>query len=309
MKDRIASSEPIPVLQETATSRELPRRTEPPTLEVVVNFYRRMNKNRVYPLVVELKRITDKHSLASSSPVQIRPMVPGAHVTPALREAHLGNSDAVSTFYVTPLARGHLRDARVGIYQDGRALQEVRLPMKGVSQLMTWILLAVTILIPCLIHYFTTTVDLSVSAAGAKTARATAENVPHKKMLKADEMSGPAIEERLLGQPAGSLAGVANSAPAKKPDPPRGVLEREINDNFPEPQKEYFKETWPDFPILREPAAHGMQEAYEFVQDWEREHSLSRHLFFVLLALTAISWVIHRSQRSRHQAAAVAPAA
>jgi hypothetical protein len=308
MKDRISSADPIPVLQESAPPREFPRRTEAPPLEVVVNFYRRMKMNRVYPMVVELKRTTDKHSLASSSPVQIRPVVPGAHVTPALREAHQGNSGAVSTFYVTPLARGRLRDARVGIYQDGRELQEVRLPMKGVTQRMTWTLLALTILLPCLLHYFTTTVDLSQSAEGAKTANATAANVPHKKMLKADEMSAQAIEERLLGQAAGSLAGVANPAPAKKNRPTLGVLEREINANIPEP-KESFEEYIPNFPILREPAAHGIQEGYEFLQDWEKELGLSRYLFLVLLGLTAVSWVTHSSRRSRRQATPVAPAA
>jgi hypothetical protein len=361
MKDRITPGEPIPVLQEPAPSREVSRRAEGLTHEVVVNYYRRMKMNRVFPLAVEL--LSDKRASASSqSPVQIRPVVPGAHVTPALREVHLGNSNAVATFYVTPLARGRLRDARVGIFQDGRLLQEVKLPMKAVSQRMTWILLALTFLIPGLIRYFTVGVDLSQSAASTKAAKATTESAPQEPMLRADEdknmartmlgkmsrgsadkaeaakkTASPRPEvvggdtrspqekegsQRMIagmgamGRGRGAGAGaestkITQAAPGQGPR--KGPLEREITQNTPEPS-----EVISFVPAIRQPVAHGAQEAYELIQGFEKFNTnagifevqpLSRYSFVLLLVLTVLSWILHRSVRARRRAVPVSLAA
>jgi hypothetical protein len=233
MKDRMTPADPIPVLQESAPRRELPRRAEGLSHELVVNYYRRMRINRTFPLQVEFKRLSSAGGLSPNA-VQIRPMIPGAHVTPALREVHLGNSNAVSTFYVTPLARGRLRDAHVGIYQDGRLLQDVRLPMKVVRQRMTWILLLLTFLIPGLIRYFTVGVDLSRSAASTKAAKAAAEGGPQKRMPKADEGDNMA-GTMLANMPRG---GGDKAAAAKKPEPAPADIPRDTRS----PQEKDFAE-------------------------------------------------------------------
>jgi hypothetical protein len=295
MKDRITPSDPIPVLQE-APPREFPRRAEGTSYQVIVNYFRRMRLNRVFPMVVELKPIMDKQAMTSPSPVQIRPVVPGALLTPDQREVQPGKMDTACTFYVTPLARGRLRDARLRLYQDGRVIQEVQLPMKGVRQRLTWVLLALTILLPCMLHYFTISVDLSASAANAKAAQAAAEQQPQNmRMPKADEMRQDLVAERYSGHKL-------QTRPSSVPQPQPGFIEKEIENNVPEPGKyiaEFFGQSSPVLLEIRKPAAHGIQEAYQFLQNWEKIWNLSGCLFLVLLALTLISWVTHSSRRSQ----------
>ncbi len=103
---------------------------------VVVNYYRRMRVQRVFPLTVDLQA-----SEALNGRVQVRPIIPGAFVTPGIREVELGPQGSTLRFSVTPMAWGRLPHGRISLFQNGRHAGNVPLPMKGVRQLDTWLFL------------------------------------------------------------------------------------------------------------------------------------------------------------------------
>src|SRR4051812_29289199 len=96
--------------------------------QVQVHYYRRMRPNRVYPVVVSWKG-----AARTAAPVTVRLVMAGAQVVPPEQTLEPGR-DERATFYVTPLARGWLRGERVEVLQDGRKVQEIRLPCKATTQ-------------------------------------------------------------------------------------------------------------------------------------------------------------------------------
>jgi hypothetical protein len=155
-KPTLTRKEAQPAPRESQSSEGTPH-------QVRVRFYRRMKPQRVYPLTVELQRTSSKPAIAhrTTAPVSLRPCIPGAHVTPPELELKSSQTEAKATFYVTPLARGWLPDARLQLLQQGRVLEEIRLPMKAARQSMTWLLAALTVLIPAALLYLTRVINLS----------------------------------------------------------------------------------------------------------------------------------------------------
>jgi hypothetical protein len=111
--------------------------------QVKVNYYRRMRPNRVYPFTVSWKG----GGRGSGEPVVVRLVMGGAQVVPAEQTLDPAKSGDRATFYVTPLARGWLRGERLEVVQDGRKVQEIRLPCKVTTQRLTWVLLLLTIVV------------------------------------------------------------------------------------------------------------------------------------------------------------------
>src|SRR5262249_27724795 len=108
-----------------------------------------MNLQRVYPLVVEVPRPWGKAAPTTSvDPVIVRPVIPGALVAPAEQRLDASKPGSQVTFQVTPLARGKLPGARLELQQPGHAVQTLPLGMKAVTRRMTWVLLALTFLLP-----------------------------------------------------------------------------------------------------------------------------------------------------------------
>src|SRR5262249_29862954 len=103
-----------------------------------VRYYNRMKLQRVYPLVVELPRGRGTAPPAGVG-VTVRPIIPGAHVTPLEQKLDVAQPGAQATFSVTPLACGRLSNARVEVHQPGRAPQQIPLRMKSVTQRLTWL--------------------------------------------------------------------------------------------------------------------------------------------------------------------------
>jgi hypothetical protein len=110
--------------------------------QVQVRYYRRMRPNRVYPVVVSWRE-----SGRGPGPVVVRLLMAGAQVVPAEQTLDPANPDDRATFYVTPLARGWLRGERLEVLQNGRKVQEIRLPCKVTTQWLTWVLLLLTIVV------------------------------------------------------------------------------------------------------------------------------------------------------------------
>src|SRR4051812_39329760 len=71
----------------------------------------------------------------------------GAQVVPAEQTLDPANFDDRATFYVTPLAKGWLRGERLEVLQNGRKVQEIRLPCKVTTQRWTWFFLLLTIFV------------------------------------------------------------------------------------------------------------------------------------------------------------------
>jgi hypothetical protein len=111
--------------------------------QVKVSYYRRMRPNRVYPFVVTWKG----GARGSGEPVTVRLVIAGAQVVPVEQTLDPAKPDDRATFNVTPLAKGWLRSERLEVVQDGRKVQEVRLPCKVTTQRMTWVLLLLTLVV------------------------------------------------------------------------------------------------------------------------------------------------------------------
>jgi hypothetical protein len=101
-----------------------------------------MRPNRVYPVVVSWQS-----SGRAAEPVVVRLVMAGAQVVPAEQPLAGNDPDGKTTFYVTPLAKGQLRAERLEVLQDGKKVQEIKLPCKVTTQCLTWCLVLLTVLV------------------------------------------------------------------------------------------------------------------------------------------------------------------
>jgi hypothetical protein len=173
---------PIPASRASApqaapVAREAPRPTssQPP---LSVRYYRRMRPNRVYPVVV---RCDGAGRVRPGEPLVLRLLMAGAQVVPAEQTLDPSQPRAQVTFFVTPLARGWLRGERLEVVQQGKKVQELRLPCKVTTQCLTWIILALAFLVPVyIVPYFTTTPITHGDANPTKAMEYTLrDNCPH----------------------------------------------------------------------------------------------------------------------------------
>src|SRR5881396_2891305 len=80
----------------------------------------------------------------ATAPVTVRLVMAGAQVVPAEQTLDPGDPGDKATFYVTPLAHGGLRGERIEVVQNGRKVQELRIPCKVTSQKGTLVWLFLT---------------------------------------------------------------------------------------------------------------------------------------------------------------------
>jgi hypothetical protein len=264
---------------------------------VVVNYYSRMRVQRVFPLTVDLHATG-----ALSGRVQVRPIIPGALVTPGIREVELGEGGATLKFSVTPMAWGPLPHARLGLFQNGRHVANVAIPMKGVRQVDTWLFLLLALLVPAAIFFFTGHLDWSRSG-GAKThdeplLMSHAADTPSPK----DETT-PIPE--VIQKRADAMAG-AFRTPAKAEDtkPPSTAIERggeTASKKLSGSVERMIVHEVPEFEGITRSVAVQMQDCYEVFQRIEKQYRLSLYLGGAFLTLALISWLMNRSVRARTQ--------
>jgi cell division protein FtsN len=147
MRESISTKEnsgPIPIACEPSAARREAPVVRGRECQLGVRYYRRMRLQRIYRLVVEGPREGSGHA----GLLVVRPLVPGAAVTPAEQELDATHAGARAEFAVTPLARGRLRAAQVEVRSHGRLVQTIPLSMRATTQRLTWLLLALTILVP-----------------------------------------------------------------------------------------------------------------------------------------------------------------
>jgi len=272
---------------------------------VIVNYYRRMRVQRVFPLTVDLQA-----SEALNGRVQVRPIIPGAFVTPGIREVELGPPGSTLRFSVTPMAWGRLPHARISLFQNGRHAGNVPLPMKGVRQLDTWLFLFLAFLVPAAIFFFTSHLDWSRAgnvkahdeplqmshAADTPAPEDATTPIPDANRQRAEAMGGafrtPAKAEASQPPQTGEKGGERSPA-TMEPKRPSGAIERMIVHEVPE------------FEGLTRPVAVQMQDCYEIFQRTEKQYRISLYVGGAFLALALISCFMNRSTRARKQSGLV----
>jgi hypothetical protein len=159
-----------------------------------VRYYRRMRPQRVYPLVVEA--VGQSGGRAGGATVLVRPVIPGALVTPPEAELDVSQARPQAVFHVAPLARGKLPQARVEIRGHGQLLQAINLPVTAATQCLTWWLAALTVLVPAFLLTVTRYHPLKGTVPREPTVRPDGEGNVER------PQPGPAPKEPRKGPPA-----------------------------------------------------------------------------------------------------------
>jgi hypothetical protein len=108
-----------------------------------------MKPQRIYPLTVEVPTSRkDGEAGGVGTVIVVRPVIAGAQVVPAEQRLDTSEPENQVTFYVTPLARGRLPQARVEVFAPGQAPQDVPMPMKAMTQRLSWLLLVLAFVLP-----------------------------------------------------------------------------------------------------------------------------------------------------------------
>ncbi len=138
----------------SSTSRSDAKKPKGLSFDLRLRYNNRMTLQRVYPLIVEVPPGTNTKGPTGLT-VELRPVVAGAVVTPAVQRLDVTRPGARATFQVAPLVRGRLPAAHVDVIHEGRTIQELRMGMKAGTQRGTWLLLLLTLVLPPLFYHYT----------------------------------------------------------------------------------------------------------------------------------------------------------
>ena len=186
------------------------------------------------------------------------------------------------TFQVTPLAKGRLRDARVGVYHQGRMLQDVPLRMKSTTQCLTRWLLLLTVAAPLFVWWTTSYLDFSSMGPIEKKAA----EVKKEEMPKSADEPGLNADMPEAKEPAAEA-----EEPKPAPKKTRGPLAKAIIQNVPEYQ---------DYTYTRQ-AALKVQEGYNVLRSMQQKDHLTFWVCVSFLGLTFLSLVTHRQAHGKRK--------
>jgi hypothetical protein len=239
-----------------------------------------MKPQRLYPLVVRLRR-NKKEGEGAVGALHLRPVIPGAIVTPADYTLDLDHPETSPPFYVTPLAKGSLRNARLEVFQQGRLVGTIALPMKAVRQTLTWFLVFLTIAIPCTTYWLAR--HTNYTRTGAKV-----ETNPTKE----EEEPNPA-DKGLTKKSDQGEDGQSEKTPSEFPNLTNieGGVYRAV------------MRVLSDVPISQT-LSGAAQDAYDAVH-YGPDYNLSFYLAALLLGLTCMSWAMHTTWGCRRKARAI----
>jgi hypothetical protein len=112
-----------------------------------VRYYRQIKPQRVYTVQVSWKK-PENPPRGPGKEVTVRLIAAGAQVLPSEQTLDASQPDAKAVFYLTPLAKGWLRNEKLEVLAQGRKVQELPLATKVVTQRLTWFLLFCTFFVP-----------------------------------------------------------------------------------------------------------------------------------------------------------------
>ncbi|HLN29533.1 MAG TPA: hypothetical protein VK395_17420 [Gemmataceae bacterium] len=270
--------------------------------QLLVRFYRRMHRQRVYPLLVTLQRFNPGRGIReAANPVRVRALVPGSEVTPAELTLDPAKPGAQASFHVTPLAKGDLGEACVQLFSGEQLVQEVRLPMKSVSQRLTWVLAVLTVLLPaCLLYAKYNPIRVPPPPAPIKLPAELEKNETVK--LKTSEVNKAAPAGGGNNKAAGggnravmNFDSIRSDTP-RRPTTPGEVLAEHINENVPlTGGVDVFGY-----------AARGIGKGYDYLRALSSDVPIAFYVGALLLGATIVSWLIHVRHPARRRGAPVA---
>jgi hypothetical protein len=163
---RLDPPAPVPVKPAHVSRGERVRR------QPVISYYRRMLRGKLYPLDVTIGEEGAKRpaagqggSSATGPTIQVQPVVPGAQVSPPAADVATNPGSRVR-FWVLPLNRGKLPDARVEFRDQGRLLSNEPLRMKSGTRRLAWFFLLLAIALPAWALYLRASVSSADKADG-----------------------------------------------------------------------------------------------------------------------------------------------
>jgi len=278
--------------------------------QLLVRFFRRMHRQRVYPLLVTLQRLNPGRGLReAANQVRIRALVPGADVTPAEFTLDPAKPGSQASFYVTPLAKGNLGSASVQLFSGEQLVQEVRLPMKSVSQRLTWVLAVLTLLLPaCLLYakYNPIRVPppppiIRLPAEGDNEEKGKSKPSDLTRAAPAAGINGKAVGGAAnRPTPRGMNLPKLVVPPAKSESPsvpktPGELLADRINENVPSTGNvDVFGQ-----------AAKGIGEGYDYLRGLS-DVPIAFYVGALLLGATIVSWLFHVRRPARRRGAPIA---
>jgi hypothetical protein len=318
-----------------AARRDPPRKAREFQYDLKVRYYCSMKPQRIYPLTVEVPRSARDKLLDSPTGVTVvvRPLIPGALVTPAEQALDVSRPGAAVMFHVTPVARGRLAGARVEVLCDGRPAQELRLRMKSGTQCLTWVLLLLTLAVPPLILHYTRYAPLK----GHVPDRRRLLDSEKKEGGQPDKPGDPGANPVPPVNPGGNVPpAAARGAVFFQPGPGGGGMQRGavpppvpparlgadadgtveyMRPGFPEEVLRHRIETYlslnaPDFPG-KDRVVKGISwlpgVVYGFLCDHATEERAAFWIGVGLLVLTLGSWMAKRTQRTSLSRSVVIP--
>lgn len=127
---------------------------KPIVRRATVRYYRRMNPDRAYPLLVLItkdlidrikKKDTDQitseaFTVKPDLPVEIEPILPGCDCYPRKLVVRLSEGEVTAKFRIIPRVFGKIEECSVAIRQDHQLLSDVPLDVKIVNRL--WVLMS-----------------------------------------------------------------------------------------------------------------------------------------------------------------------
>jgi hypothetical protein len=228
-----------------------------------------MRAQRVYPVVVRWgkSRHTDHHS----HPVDVRLIGGGAQIVPSEHTLDPAKPDRTATFYLTPLAQGWLRGVRVEVIHQGRKVQEIPLASKTVSQRGTFILLLLTFLVP----WF---------------------------LLWAFKYNAPTVLEKQKFQTDKGIVVLE----VKSNKLPGEAIQRGLDENIPPAPDMLYENLFPTFQFLTSLTSYiGMFYDLIYTKINMENVPLAYYAFWILLFLTACSFLFSLEKRKRKVARAI----
>src|SRR5262245_30879526 len=262
-----------------------------------VRYYRRMSPQRVYGVAVSWPKSKDeRRAPASTPPLTVRLLMAGAQVVPAEHTLDPNDPAAKATFYVTPIAKGWLRNERLEILVGGRKVQEMPLPAKVAGQGLTIALLVLALLIPWFLLSYGKYSPLSLTKADVEQSeyfrKETAQGglTPFEKtnILKADDVA------RKAKSTYPKFASMSNGE----------ILSQRIAREVP-PLPDFVNDSVPAVRDGLVTVREKIGDLYDNLIAWNNQYPLAFFFFVGFLVLALISFIVHQDKQKKRWSKAI----